>query len=126
MTPDMTDGTTRGIDAFMEKWKLVSLCHGDINIRIIHLALDAGGSLVATTKGIHVINESTQLEVQGSVRFEWDANLGRVASVLCKADLLTPLLALLGNLEDVSRVFSNALVTPECNLDPGQDFPTIY
>ncbi|KAG7394319.1 von Willebrand factor A domain-containing protein 8 [Phytophthora boehmeriae] len=59
MTPDVTDGTVRGIDAFIKGWKLVSLYHGDIDIRLVNLSIDAGDSLIATTKGTHSINEST-------------------------------------------------------------------
>ncbi|KAF1775790.1 hypothetical protein GQ600_9740 [Phytophthora cactorum] len=54
-----------------------------------------------------------QLVMRGAVHFEWDSENGRIARLHHKADLLTPLLELLGSLEEVSRVFENALVTPE-------------
>ncbi|KAF1789043.1 Stress up-regulated Nod 19 [Phytophthora cactorum] len=40
----------------------------------------------------------------GSVHFEWDNVYGRVVSMQSEVDLLTPLLHLLGSLEDASRV----------------------
>lgn len=51
------------------------------------------------------------LVTQGSVLFRWDPATSRMVSVQSQLDLLTPTLRLLGNLENVSRVFGNALIT---------------
>ncbi|KAG2782294.1 hypothetical protein PC129_g4638 [Phytophthora cactorum] len=51
-----------------------------------------------------------------SMRFEWDGRAGRVSSMDRQSDMLTPLLHLLGRLEDMRRVFQSALVTPDCRL----------
>ncbi|KAF4137214.1 hypothetical protein GN958_ATG13590 [Phytophthora infestans] len=49
----------------------------------------------------------------GSARFDWDPSSCRVIRLESKLDLLSPVLELLGSLEDVARVFDAALVTPE-------------
>lgn len=50
------------------------------------------------------------------MEFEWDAASARVTSIVCKADILTPLLQLFGSLDDVSRVFEQAQLTTEGRL----------
>lgn len=54
--------------------------------------------------------------MHGSTRFEWDGVYGDVTHVVAQSDMLTPLLHLLGNLEDVSRVFEGALISPDFQL----------
>ncbi|GMF27630.1 unnamed protein product [Phytophthora lilii] len=46
-----------------------------------------------------------RLIVWGSSRFEFDERTGRITSLICMSDMVTPMLKLLGNLEDVSTVF---------------------
>ncbi|ETP37234.1 hypothetical protein F442_14949 [Phytophthora nicotianae P10297] len=57
----------------------------------------------------------------GSIRFEWDAINGQVTSVSTESDMLTPMLHLLGNLEDVSRVFADALLSLDFQWRPRTD-----
>ncbi|ETK88750.1 hypothetical protein L915_07036, partial [Phytophthora nicotianae] len=52
--------------------------------------------------------------LHGSTAFIWDRTSGRVVSVLAQSNMLTPMLHLLGNLEDVSGVFENALIRINC------------
>jgi hypothetical protein len=54
--------------------------------------------------------------MRGSVRFYWDSESRRLARMQSQSDMLTPLLRILGSLEDASRVFENALATPECRM----------
>ncbi|OWZ19832.1 hypothetical protein PHMEG_0005860 [Phytophthora megakarya] len=54
-----------------------------------------------------------QIFLSGSTRFVWDTESERVVSILFKSDMITPILRILGNLEDVSRVFEGALITPD-------------
>jgi hypothetical protein len=99
--------------------------------------------MLAATRGTLVVNENTlrnsfphllvraeegrwstlaekmlgqTLKLRGSVEFKLDAASGRVASVRCKANILTPLLQLLGSLDDVSHVFHKARLTPDGRL----------
>ncbi|KAF4029051.1 hypothetical protein GN244_ATG19251 [Phytophthora infestans] len=50
--------------------------------------------------------------MRGWTCFEWDPTFGRVTCITNVADLLTPLLKLVGNLESVSRIFDGALTSP--------------
>ncbi|OWZ15152.1 hypothetical protein PHMEG_00011268 [Phytophthora megakarya] len=51
--------------------------------------------------------------MRGSVRFCWGPKTARIQ---IQSDLLTPLLRLLGDLKEVSRVVKHATMTPECRL----------
>ncbi|KAG7375505.1 von Willebrand factor A domain-containing protein 8 [Phytophthora pseudosyringae] len=60
--------------------------------------------------------QGQRFAMRGSVEFEWDPVTDSVVRVHGQSDMLTPMLRVLGTLEDVSRVFEGALVTPECRL----------
>ncbi|KAJ8531783.1 hypothetical protein ON010_g14180 [Phytophthora cinnamomi] len=53
-----------------------------------------------------------RLECRCSTRFLWDST-GLVSRLDSAMDLVTPLLRVLGNLQDVSLVLDNALITPD-------------
>ncbi|ETO77468.1 hypothetical protein F442_07335 [Phytophthora nicotianae P10297] len=61
-----------------------------------------------------------RLVMRGSVHFNWDGTSNRVMGLITQADMVSPLLQLLGNLEDVSRVFRRARINPESNIVPGE------
>ncbi|KAF1775799.1 hypothetical protein GQ600_24580 [Phytophthora cactorum] len=63
--------------------------------------------------------------MRGAVHFDWDSENGRIARLHHKADLLTPLLELLGSLEEVSSVFENALVIRKVIGHLGKAFNSI-
>ncbi|EGZ08017.1 hypothetical protein PHYSODRAFT_374496, partial [Phytophthora sojae] len=50
-----------------------------------------------------------RLVVVTTTRFEWDEANGRINSVYSTNDIVTPLLKILGNLEDVARVMKKPL-----------------
>ncbi|OWZ21818.1 hypothetical protein PHMEG_0003568 [Phytophthora megakarya] len=54
-----------------------------------------------------------KLEICSVARFVWDDTMARVSEVSFQTDLITPILNVLGSLEQVASVFSYALVTPE-------------
>ncbi|EGZ14595.1 hypothetical protein PHYSODRAFT_412865, partial [Phytophthora sojae] len=54
-----------------------------------------------------------QLLAHGSMHFGWDDTSDKVVRFQMRMDLLTPMLNLLGNLEDVLLVFSKASITPD-------------
>ncbi|KUF95402.1 bZIP transcription factor 1 [Phytophthora nicotianae] len=56
------------------------------------------------------------LVMRGSVSFRWDSATDKVVSIYSQADMLTPMLNLLGSLEDVSCAFYKARVTPDCRF----------
>ncbi|EGZ18073.1 hypothetical protein PHYSODRAFT_504287 [Phytophthora sojae] len=141
MTPDVTDGPVCGPDAILKHWKLLSLYHGDVQVQLKRLQQDGdSGSVVATTKVSLTITENSlryiyphlskadaeggseslakkmlneRLVMCGSVRFDWDDRSGRVVRLETKIDMMSAMLKLLGNLEDMARVFEKAAITPE-------------
>ncbi|ETI32498.1 hypothetical protein F443_20716 [Phytophthora nicotianae P1569] len=58
-----------------------------------------------------------KLVMRGSVLFDWDSTTGKVSSLRSQADMMTPMLNLLGSLEDVSCAFNKARVTPDCTFE---------
>ncbi|KAG6614079.1 bZIP transcription factor 1 [Phytophthora cinnamomi] len=52
-----------------------------------------------------------RITMRGLTRFDWDAGYGRVTSVISESDMLSPMLRILGSLEDVSRVFEKSLIS---------------
>ncbi|KAF4041740.1 hypothetical protein GN244_ATG06059 [Phytophthora infestans] len=47
-----------------------------------------------------------------AIQFNWDSTQRRVSSVIAQSDLLKPMLGLVGSLENVSRVFEKAIISP--------------
>ncbi|OWZ16190.1 hypothetical protein PHMEG_00010064 [Phytophthora megakarya] len=54
--------------------------------------------------------------LRGSVRFVWDNEICQFVDLHSQADMIPSFLQMLGNIEDVAKVFSKALVTPDCNV----------
>lgn len=54
-----------------------------------------------------------RLVTTGCTKVIWDEEAGRVVSIQYTADILSTMLQLLGNVEDVSRLFSSARLDPE-------------
>ncbi|ETL24826.1 hypothetical protein L916_21235 [Phytophthora nicotianae] len=141
MSIDVADGTLRGVDALLESWRLFSLYHKGIHLELERIEKDGACSVVATTKTSLTITENTirnvyphlsvnefgdfelsplacrlinqRIEMNGTVRFSWDRSSGRVVTLESKADMLTPMLRLLGSLEDVAHAFNDARITLE-------------
>ncbi|GMF65829.1 unnamed protein product [Phytophthora lilii] len=149
--PAVVCETGYGADALMESWIFVSQFHPDIDVNLKCLENSAVGLIVGSTIGRLTITENTlrhafphlvddseggermqlakkllgqQLVMRGSIHFEWDSENGRIASIQHKADLMTPLLELLGSFEEVSRVFDNARVTPDSTEARSDAFST--
>ncbi|KAJ8576551.1 hypothetical protein ON010_g2660 [Phytophthora cinnamomi] len=57
-----------------------------------------------------------RIVLNGALSFKWDNVSSQVTSVVAQSDMIPPMVKLLGNLEDVSRVFTNALISPEFRL----------
>ncbi|KAF4030008.1 hypothetical protein GN244_ATG18238 [Phytophthora infestans] len=135
MTPDVTEGNLIGADAILEKWKFLSLQHDDVHLQLKRLEQIGQNSLLALTATSITITKNTlchvyphltgkkshlaaklldqRLAMRGSVRFDWDASLGRMTRVESTVDMLSPMLELLGSLDDVVLVFDKALLTPD-------------
>ncbi|KAG3143633.1 hypothetical protein PC128_g24546 [Phytophthora cactorum] len=52
-----------------------------------------------------------RIVARGSTRFDWGTGDDRVTSIISESDMLTPMLLILGNLEDVSKVFEKSLIS---------------
>ncbi|KAG1703259.1 hypothetical protein DVH05_008169 [Phytophthora capsici] len=139
MASDVTDGPICGVDALVKNWMMLSFSFEDINVQLECLDHAGDDLLVATTRTSFTIRSETlrrvfphlleldsyalgaklqdqRIVMSSSVRFEWDSSSNRIVRMLSQADMLTPILHLLGNLQDASRVFDGALVTPEFRL----------
>ncbi|KAG6614082.1 uncharacterized protein IUM83_09993 [Phytophthora cinnamomi] len=77
-----------------------------------------GGSADPSSLAGRLVGQT--LVMKGLTRFEWDGAYCRVSSVMSQSDMLTPMLGLVGSLEDVSLVFEGALITPNCWLKPSR------
>ncbi|OWZ07068.1 hypothetical protein PHMEG_00020591 [Phytophthora megakarya] len=124
-----------GIEAMIRSWYFLQW-FGDVREELENLSKTAKHSMVATTRISVTITKQTLVNVfphllrdddvalrnkllgqrivmRGSTCFEWgDAN-ERVTSVIAQSDMLTPMLHLLGNWEDVSWVFERAIISPD-------------
>lgn len=61
-----------------------------------------------------------RIVVHGSVLFYCDTSTHCIVSLITQGDMVTPLLQVLDNLEDVSLVFHHARINPEGNLVEGE------
>ncbi|KAG7377000.1 hypothetical protein PHYPSEUDO_012337 [Phytophthora pseudosyringae] len=138
MSSDVVLNTGQGPDALLRSWKCISLWFQDVEVEQEGLDRGAAGSLVAVTRTSVTISDRTlrnvfphlrgkngtnselaqqllgqRIIMRGLTRFEWDSAVGCFTSVMTHSDLLTPLLRLLGNVEDVSRVFERSAVSPD-------------
>ncbi|KAG6614078.1 uncharacterized protein IUM83_09997 [Phytophthora cinnamomi] len=134
MTSDVVFNSGRGPGAMAKSWKCLSLWFKDVEFELEGLQKGLKGSLVATTTTSVTITERTlrnvfphlscdsslgmklaeqRVVMRGSLRFEWDSALGRICCVMAQSDMMTPMLQLLGSLDDVSKVFERSLISPD-------------
>ncbi|KAG7378358.1 hypothetical protein PHYPSEUDO_010217 [Phytophthora pseudosyringae] len=145
MSANVMHNTGQGTETLLDNWRHLSRMFGDFRLDLGGLTASVEGSVVATTTTKITITERTiqnvfphvwdsardptspaasvagkligrRIVLQGSVHFEWDEAYGRVTSVLSRSDFLTPMLHVLGNLGDASRVFENALISADFQL----------
>ncbi|KAJ8574897.1 hypothetical protein ON010_g4319 [Phytophthora cinnamomi] len=139
MASDVVHQYGRGPESLLKHWKRNSLWFNDVKYRLVCLEQDTDDSLIATTTTSFIMTETTLLKVfphlcntrepnenphiaakllgkriivRGTTRFVWDCVFGWVTHLVEEADLLTPLLSILENLEDVSTVFDGSLIQP--------------
>ncbi|KAF4139190.1 hypothetical protein GN958_ATG11550 [Phytophthora infestans] len=89
-----------------------------------HLNSDGVGGCeggVWSPLAVRLLNQ--KIVMHGSVLFRWDNTTGKVSGMHSQADMISPMLELLGSLKDVFCVFYKARVTPDrrfttvlCNL----------
>ncbi|GMF10742.1 unnamed protein product [Phytophthora lilii] len=138
MTSDVASNSGFGADAMLEDWRFYSNHHDNLEIRLGSLEKRAEGLIIAFVKIYTTITErmllnslpqltnakneakessawkliSQTLVVPTTVKFQWDDARDQFVSAYYEADMLTPLLRLLGNWEIASRVLSSSLGIP--------------
>ncbi|OWZ19963.1 hypothetical protein PHMEG_0005696 [Phytophthora megakarya] len=139
MTENIMFNWQRGVDALLQSWSKVTLWFQDVEVTLTGIKKCGLRSVDATTETSVTITEKTlryafphlckgkmspivlkllnqRIIMPGETRFEWDIAFGRVIAVTAQSDMLMSILTLLGNLEDVSRVFERSLVSPSFQL----------
>ncbi|POM59662.1 hypothetical protein PHPALM_31572 [Phytophthora palmivora] len=107
MASDVVGVIGYGVEALLQNWKLISLCHPDIDIKLVRLENGPGDSVVATTRAFMGLASrllGQKLVMNGCTHLIWDNEAKRVVNIQYTADLLAPMLQLLGNLEDVVKI----------------------
>ncbi|ETP39682.1 hypothetical protein F442_12855 [Phytophthora nicotianae P10297] len=124
------------IQAFIDSIALHYQCYDEIDLRPLHMVYGPGDSLVVTTKCELTITDKTlyhgfpnlvkhgkwsflagkmlgkKIVINGSMHVARDYGSKRVTRLQWQADLMIPLLRLLGSLEAVARVFNSARLSP--------------
>ncbi|OWZ12208.1 hypothetical protein PHMEG_00014673 [Phytophthora megakarya] len=138
MAPDVSVNSGIGIEAIVQEWLAVPYVNDDITIRLLQLENDEDDAMLATIQSHIIITEDMlrcefpyfaditiedqksalvnklvgkKLSILSKVRFEWDSSSGRVLGMHYTADLVTPFLKLLGNLQDTARVLDKSLLS---------------
>ncbi|KAF1783296.1 hypothetical protein GQ600_9610 [Phytophthora cactorum] len=142
MAPDLDIGARSGIEALTKSWRIFAHAFPGGHIQLESIRQLTSLCLVATTRTsvtltkqmlqylFHSFTDGSEasskrrehifarllnqrIVMGGSVRFDWDDTSKRVIGLYTHVDILSPMLTLLGNLEDASFVFSGALITPD-------------
>ncbi|KAK1942272.1 hypothetical protein P3T76_006594 [Phytophthora citrophthora] len=143
MVPELDAGTVQGVEALAQNWTVFTQFFAAVQIQLNRLDQIAENSLVATTTTSIIITKSSlsnifphltsygkpsewsriaekllnqRLIMRGSVHFSWDSDNNRVMRLISQSDMVTPLLRMLGSLEDVATVFNCACINPDCNF----------
>lgn len=135
--PDVMVETGCGVETLLAEWKILTRFNKGIDLQLTSLECGRDNLIVASTRSVMHIDEDTlrivfphllndprlgkkllgkQLALHGRGSFGWDSSNNKLISIHYQVDMVTPLLKLLGNLDDVSRVFANANFTPEGTL----------
>ncbi|KAL3657766.1 hypothetical protein V7S43_017338 [Phytophthora oleae] len=132
LAADVTNGVLCGAEAILKQWKLFTSHHGDVKVQLKRLDQVTSDSLLAATIVSFTVTDDTlqqlyphlnedasdkllnqRITAAGSVRFDWDEETGCVVRQESKIDLLTPMLELLGTLENVATLFNHARISPD-------------
>ncbi|OWZ08601.1 hypothetical protein PHMEG_00018822 [Phytophthora megakarya] len=143
MAPDLDAGTVRGFKALVNNWRVFTKSFQDVQLQLQSLKQISETLLVATTTTTTITISASSMEnmfphlmnkadgtwsplatmlfghrfvMHGSVSFHWDNTRNCVVGLISKMDMVSPMLQVLGNLEDVSRVFNGARITPDGNI----------
>ncbi|GMF65825.1 unnamed protein product [Phytophthora lilii] len=140
MAEDVIGDTGFGVESLLKNWRQLSMYHEDMEIELVRLDVGPDKGLIANVRSAATMSETAlrhgfphlfkngewtplgarllgkRIIMRGAVSFVWDEGRGREASLQYSVDMLTPMIQLLGSLEDVAQVFDHANVTPESRL----------
>ncbi|ETI43992.1 hypothetical protein L917_02545 [Phytophthora nicotianae] len=140
MCENVAGDTGFGVPSLLEDWRQLSMYHEDMEIELVRLDVGPDDNLIATVRSATTMSEKAlrhgfphlfengqwtrlgarllgqRMVMHGVVSFIWDAEKGRVSSMQYSVDMLTPMMQLFDNLEDLARVFDRAHVTPDSRL----------
>ncbi|KAG7388573.1 hypothetical protein PHYPSEUDO_012210 [Phytophthora pseudosyringae] len=117
MATDVLFNAGRGLESVSRNWKYFTLWFRDVEVELNGLKKGGYSRSCAARKegtaGSPLADKllGQRIVMRGVTRFDWDAGYGRVTSVTSESDMLTPMLRILGSLEDVSRVFKGSLIS---------------
>ncbi|KAE8881329.1 hypothetical protein PF005_g24350 [Phytophthora fragariae] len=138
MAPDVEFCNVSGVEVLMEHWQRMSEYHKNLKFDLLHM--DKVSESIVTGKAVlsvtitkttlecvfpHLMGSENvedlslavkllghTLEYPCSVLFVWDEATSLVVRLETDIDMATPLLQLLGNIKDVSRVVEGAIMVP--------------
>ncbi|OWZ04644.1 hypothetical protein PHMEG_00023418 [Phytophthora megakarya] len=143
MTADVAHNTSIGVGALIRNWKIITVLFPEIHVELNKLTEVTECSVIANITTTITLSEPslhsvflqpktkyertlcswivTKLQGQrvvmhGSVRFSWCSASNRVIGVHSQTDMMTPLMQILGDIEDFAMLFSNARITPGFDL----------
>ncbi|ETP14433.1 hypothetical protein F441_10627 [Phytophthora nicotianae CJ01A1] len=109
MAPDVVYNCEYGFEAIVQSWCFMQW-FGNVEVELENLKMCAGNEMIATTRTKVTITERTL--ANASDCFRWDGKKNLVVSLITQSDMLRPLVELLESLDDVSRVFEQAAISP--------------
>ncbi|KAF4043308.1 hypothetical protein GN244_ATG04349 [Phytophthora infestans] len=146
MAPDLATGTVFGFEALARNWGIVGLLFDDVRFKLDHVERATEISIVAKTTTSFTISRQSivdvcrdedfsdspaqrtrwtriaavlleeRLTMRGTVQFTWDNSAKRMIGLVSQLDMISSLLKLLGNVEDISIIFSSACLSLEGNI----------
>ncbi|POM64944.1 Hypothetical protein PHPALM_19455 [Phytophthora palmivora] len=151
MSNNILLGKRRGLEELVEQWRQYSTYFDNIELQLGHVAkLSAKFTWAYSTLSVTITDTTlvhlfphlqigtkdnklacVRSKLQGQrlvlphrVCFEWDEDAKRVTQLETVVDFISPLLHVLGSLQDVVMVLKDARITPDCAIgDIGKEDP---
>ncbi|KAK1934178.1 hypothetical protein P3T76_011381 [Phytophthora citrophthora] len=136
---DVAFNSEQGVGSILRSWHCLSWWFKDLEVELEAVTKISPETLVASTRTSFTITEDTlsrvfpnlvnnsalasklldqQISIQGWTLFQWDDTGDLMTRVNSESDLLSPMLRLLGSLENISVAFDQALVTLDFQVRP--------
>ncbi|RLN62348.1 hypothetical protein BBP00_00004825 [Phytophthora kernoviae] len=116
MAPNVRDGDMFGVEALLKNRRLLAVYFKGIQVDLDRLEIVADNSLIATTTTTIKISEKTLQRVFPHLNSDGNGGAQGGEWSPLTTRLLGQQIIMRDNLEDVSKVFEGALVTPDGRL----------